>query len=283
MARIPPKNQRFRTKERLVDDLFRVLTDGELHYGTKVCVLNEIFWVWTEFDGKTIGCPYWSIEASKCTSPKDLIHDHLVPKRVLREYIFSQKRLTKEHLRFVLEKLLIGVVITKNEDKKLREKKLHSSMPKEFNLKMLDYKEDVCPDPWIRYAGIIDLKDGCQKQESTYLLNQMNKQEQDSIIEIGNLLIRFYEEQGQRNKSLVIRGYITKLKINASKKSFDKHLRLNKDVFQCYMAIHGELHELMNLVFDDTHPLAKKIAISKLDMEHSYQDDVRNLEMWLDP
>ena len=143
MARIAEKNPRFRSKEVLCSDLSKVL-NSDLHFGTKMGVLNEIFWIWTEFEGKIIGCPYWSNEAKKAyTLDKKvkLIHEHLMPREIIRKMVFDLDQPTAEDLMNLFSKNLIGVVVTKEEDNRLNDLGLRS--------KMLDDWDGV--DPWARH------------------------------------------------------------------------------------------------------------------------------------
>lgn len=128
-------------------DIVEVLNSSTLSHGTKHSVIDNVIWVWSEFDGKYEGCKYWSIEAqSDSEEDKDLIHEHLVPRKIIREKIFSLKNPTKLDISHVLEKYCVGVVITKREDETLNFYKLRSTMPANWDGK----------DVWARYkvAGI---------------------------------------------------------------------------------------------------------------------------------
>lgn len=149
MARISEKNPRFRTKDAMCKDLSKVL-NADLSHGTKVAVLNEIFWVWSEFDGKISGCKYWSKKAKKeyeINKKVKLIHEHIVPREVLRKMIFDMDSPTPKSLKEILSKYCIGVVVTKEEDEALDALGLRSEMPENWD----------GSDAWARYkmANII--------------------------------------------------------------------------------------------------------------------------------
>lgn len=144
MPKISEKNKRYRTKEQICKDLAYVL-NSSLSYGTKFAVLSEITWVWTEFHGKYSGCKYWSEEALKIkNSQAQLIHEHVVPKKVLIGYLMEKTKLSAQEIYKFLEKFCIGVVITKDEDQKINNEGLRSKMPNDW-----DYE-----DPWARYKGL---------------------------------------------------------------------------------------------------------------------------------
>ena len=144
MPKISETNKRYRTKEQICKDLALVLR-SELSYGTKFAVLSEITWVWTEFHGKYDGCKYWSKEALKVKNSRaELIHEHVVPKKVLIEQLIDKQNLFPQEIYCFLEKFCIGAVITKKEDQKINDVGLRSKMPKTWNNE----------DPWARYDGL---------------------------------------------------------------------------------------------------------------------------------
>lgn len=144
MARISEKNRRFRSKKTICDDLEKIL-DSELSYGTKFAVVSEITWVWSEFNGKHQGCQFWSKEALQSGFPnKHLVHEHLVPKRVLVDAIIDEIEKTPDSIYDYLERFCIGVVVTKDEDARLNAAGLRSKMPENWDTK----------DPWARYNAV---------------------------------------------------------------------------------------------------------------------------------
>ncbi len=148
MARISEKNPRFRTKKQIATDVAFIL-DSPLTHGTKHAVLAEATWVWTEFHGKTKGCPYWSKLATLAQGASmevKLIHEHAVPKGIVIETLLKLKDPTPEAVHDLCERLLIGVVVTKQEDNMLN-KNFRKSMPPEF----FDCNSPHFQNPWLRY------------------------------------------------------------------------------------------------------------------------------------
>ena len=144
MPKISAKNKRYRTKEQICKDLAFVL-NSDLNYGTKFAVLSEITWVWTEFHGKYDGCKYWSDEALKIKNRQSmLIHEHVVPKKVLIDYLMGKQNLSPKEIYEFLEKFCIGVVVTKAEDQTINNIGLRSKMPSDWDFE----------DPWARYEGL---------------------------------------------------------------------------------------------------------------------------------
>lgn len=151
MARISPKSPRYRTKQQLADDVAAVLKSS-LHYGTKFAVLKEVTWVWTESSGKFIGCPYWTDAAvrrfKRERSQNGLRHEHVVPKKVVIDMLLNLEKPTPELVRAILDKYLIGVVVTKEEDVRLNAE-FSKTMPEQFGVE----KSKSFQDPWLRYRN----------------------------------------------------------------------------------------------------------------------------------
>jgi hypothetical protein len=148
MARITDKHRRHRTKDQIVNDVALVLS-SPLTYGTKFAVVNEVTWVWTEFDGKYKGCKYWTpmavLQHRADRSAKRLRHEHIVPKKVVIDMLMKLDPPTPVAVRDICERFLIGVIVTIEEDAVLNE--FRSSMPPEFD-------DPTSPDyhnPWLRY------------------------------------------------------------------------------------------------------------------------------------
>ena len=160
MGRISEKNKRFRSKETIINDVYNVLK-SDLSYGTKFAVIHDVTWVWTEFYGKYVGCPYWSEEALKLYKNKNEIinfsngkylrHEHIVPRNIVINELLNLKEITKKKVKTILENTLIGVIITKEEDKLL----LKDKMPAKLDGKsLLDYTEK---DKWLRYILVDEI------------------------------------------------------------------------------------------------------------------------------
>ena len=147
MPRIPETNRRFRTKDDICRDVAFIL-DAPVSFGTKFAVLADVVWVWSEFHGKLDGCPYWSMAARALRfERKKLMHEHVVPKRIVMEKLLGLAPATSDSVREVLDRYCIGVVVTREEDVRLTKLGLRSEMPDGWDGE----------DPWARYskAGIV--------------------------------------------------------------------------------------------------------------------------------
>ncbi|MDR3540496.1 MAG: hypothetical protein P4L69_05940 [Desulfosporosinus sp.] len=154
MARISEKSERYRDKNELIRDLRKVL-ELDVHYGTKFAVLHEVAWVWTEFYGKYVGCPYWSEKALELyenrksipgfSCDKLLRHDHAVPRKIILKYFLSYRKVTEDCIRNIFEKVLVGSILTKEENDVI----LKDTMPPPVNDKSIEKYLDT--DKWARY------------------------------------------------------------------------------------------------------------------------------------
>ena len=143
MARISPKSLLYRSKEIICSGLSLVLRSRKLHLGTKHAVLDQVLWVWSEFDGKHKGCKFWSVAArASGLSSKGLVHEHLVPRKVVRKKLFSLQDPSPEQVHRILDRWCVGVVVTNEEDSSLNRLGLNSSMPERWNGR----------DRWARYT-----------------------------------------------------------------------------------------------------------------------------------
>jgi hypothetical protein len=148
MARVSPKHPSYRTKEEIVRDLTYVL-NAPVSLGTKIAVINNAAWVWTEFDGKYEGCRYWSalaMMARKADRNFKLIHEHVVPRDVIRKLLLELNPATDLKVSDVCNRFLIGVVVTEAEDSLLNAL-FSKTMPTEF----WDATHPSFQDPWLRY------------------------------------------------------------------------------------------------------------------------------------
>ncbi len=149
MPRIPEKNPRYRTKQQIAEDVAFVLK-SPLSYGTKFAVLKDACWVWTEFDGKYEGCRYWTkmaMLARAADKKAKLIHEHVVPKKVVINILMDLREPTSEEVYSILDRFLTGVVVTPEEDGLLNCDH-RASMPPEF----FDPDSPQYQDAWLRYA-----------------------------------------------------------------------------------------------------------------------------------
>src|SRR5271156_3630567 len=120
MPRIADKNLRYRTKSELCNDIAFVL-NSSLHYGSKYAVLSDATWVWTEFEGKHVGCEHWSeaawnIRARLKERPNPLVHEHVIPKGIVIERLLRLPIKTADSVNELMVKYCKGAVITKVED-----------------------------------------------------------------------------------------------------------------------------------------------------------------------
>lgn len=130
MAKGSRNRRRHRSKEDICRDVAYVLA-APLTEGTKIAVLNDALWTWSEFDGKIDGCRWWSEAACAIReNRKQLIHEHLVPRKVLIERLLELEGPATDNVARVLQQC-IGVVITKDEDRLLNMHGLRSKMPKD--------------------------------------------------------------------------------------------------------------------------------------------------------
>lgn len=112
-------------------------------------VLNRFLWTATEdndFDQrvKYLGQPYWSKKAvvqyqkqntgRKKKNFKDLRHDHSFPKVLIRKEIKNLSEKNSKTIFKILDEYAHAVIITKEEDKKLKEAGFNQKMPEDFSL-----------------------------------------------------------------------------------------------------------------------------------------------------
>ena len=148
MARRKPSHRGFRTKEVIASDVAFVL-NAPLSLGTKLAVVNQACWTWTEFDGKYSGCRFWSQQAldrkSEQALPK-LIHEHLVPRAVVADLLLAMHCPSAKDVFQVFDKYLIAVIVTPEEDKKIS-RRFRSKMPMGF----FDLDSPDFQNVWLRY------------------------------------------------------------------------------------------------------------------------------------
>ena len=113
----------------------------------------------TNVNTKKIGNKYWSKKAVeqyfKTWSVKGLIFDHIVPKKNFIDYVIGKPQdiLNIPDLKEFLDKVLVGCVITKEEDELFNKKGLRQKMPERIGTDLIKNSKE----PWARYkdAGII--------------------------------------------------------------------------------------------------------------------------------
>ena len=141
---MPNTYDRFRTRDQLASDASLALA-SEMSIGSKYALLDNICWVWSEFDGKIDGCRWWSRDAVDLRSDhKQLRYEHAVPRRVIIRHLLSLSVPDGTMIASTLRDWCFGVVVTKTEDKKLSSAGLQSRMPADW-----DYQ-----DVWARYTAV---------------------------------------------------------------------------------------------------------------------------------
>lgn len=103
---------------------------------------------------KIIGNKYWSKSAinkyEKTKESKEFIFEHIVPKKIFIDYILDNPTFLNgmgyQEIKKLLDKILVGCVITKEEDQKLKANGLKQKMPKDItNI------SEIAKNPWARY------------------------------------------------------------------------------------------------------------------------------------
>ena len=154
MSRVSSKHECYRSKRRIIRDVWTVLNIKELHWGTKRAVLKNAIWAWTCFEGK-LQCEWWTEAALRARhggAAIDLQHEHVVPLKVLYEMFRTLKHPTRKRVRKLFEQLAIGVVMTRSEHAELN-KTLRDKMPGKLD----PDGEWTVHDIWSRYHGRIKL------------------------------------------------------------------------------------------------------------------------------
>jgi hypothetical protein len=135
---------RFRTREQLIADATLTLKSS-LTIASKYALLDNICWVWSEFDGKIEGCRWWSKEARLLRdSRRELTHEHAVPRRVIIHHLLGLENPEEAVVGEVLHRFCVAVVITKEQDKRLNDAGLRQRMPVGWD----------GADVWARYRTI---------------------------------------------------------------------------------------------------------------------------------
>jgi len=144
MAQITPndKNQRYRDKKTLVNDIIVCRKCTDLSHGARWAIIAEIAWVWLEFNGKYIGQKYVSQRIYDLSQQHginfkkpqgEIVLEHLVPKSMIIKHLFEIK---PDHriIHDFLDTFLVGVLVLKEEDRILDEHKFRQKMPVDFSL-----------------------------------------------------------------------------------------------------------------------------------------------------
>ena len=144
-----------RNYNQLVNDIIACL-ESDLTVNGKYDVIDEVIWKWTEMSGKIIGCKYWSVNALKeleanysnvVSGKVKLIHEHVVPRNYLIKRILNiSSAISKEEAIIILNKFVLGCVITKDENRRLSTV-AQKTLPDQFVQK----DSQFYLDPWVRY------------------------------------------------------------------------------------------------------------------------------------
>lgn len=135
---MPPRgknNPYYRNKEQLADDVYNVLLSDNLSIGAKHAVIHEVTWLWTEFDGKYNGCPYWSknalvyLDKPGKEKAKLLRHDHVIPRNLIIKRLLYGQKMSRDELFDFLHQNLLGCVVLKEEDTYLNDIGYQRVMP----------------------------------------------------------------------------------------------------------------------------------------------------------
>lgn len=150
--RFKKSDKRFRTREQIAVDLATIL-NADVTYGTKWSVIDNALWSWTEFDGKFIGCPRWTLMAisryvefgGKRGWKKHLRHEHVVPRSIVSQLLLALPEHAPTSVFELFSQLVVGCIVDRDEDMLLN--RYRSSMPAEFD----DPGSSGYRNPWLRY------------------------------------------------------------------------------------------------------------------------------------
>ena len=145
MAKISTKSDLFRERKEIIADVTFALNTQQLHFAAKRAVIDQAIWVWSEYEGKYSPTLFWSPKA-RTAKRKGLpiIHEHPVPRQVVRDKLFELKNPTAVKVAKVFRSYCLGAVIAKSEDECLNKNGLRSKMPPDWDGR----------DVWARYRAI---------------------------------------------------------------------------------------------------------------------------------
>ena len=133
MARISEKSELFRDRSEIVNDVVFALTTNLIHHAAKRAIIDQAIWVWSEYDGKYSSTLFWSNDAKQAKLNRlPIIHEHPVPRQVIREKLFALRKPSTTSVKRVLTRYCIGAVISKAEDITLNQNGLRSKMPEDW-------------------------------------------------------------------------------------------------------------------------------------------------------
>ncbi len=94
-----------------------------------------------------------SIKAKNTTNRKEVVKEHVIPLKRITQELEKLSELNNTSLEAIarcLDELTIFATITKDEDKSLREEKLNSKMPPEYD----EEGHELFHDPYARYKKV---------------------------------------------------------------------------------------------------------------------------------
>ncbi len=142
------------SRESIAREIAIILSHSDISERTKLHFARGAQWGWTEFDGKIEGCRWWSQAAidARARDPKaKLIHEHVVPRKVLAQRLVRLNPITPDAVFDLLTRFAIACIVTPEEDARLS-KGTRTRMPEPFD----DPAHPDYDNPWLRYrlAGI---------------------------------------------------------------------------------------------------------------------------------
>ncbi len=145
----------------IVNDFCTVCKNHTISKQAVYDMARSVSWELTEYNGKYKGCKFWTANAlsvynesnskSESVLKKELIHEHVIPRKFLIDYIMDCYKNSREPERKYFD-FMFACVVRKDENNTL-DSNYKSSMP--GNIKEIDKIEN----PWARYieSGIKDI------------------------------------------------------------------------------------------------------------------------------
>lgn len=130
-----------------ISALLDLILNGSSDEFLQGILLDRLLWTATEDNDKNervkyIGQPYWSKEAiqhyqkqnqgRKNKEFKDLRHEHIVPRIIIKKSILELTNKNSDNIFEILELYSHAVIVTKQEDQRLKDVGLNKEMPESF-------------------------------------------------------------------------------------------------------------------------------------------------------
>ena len=140
------KNHNLKLKRRIAVFLEQIFASSSDEFLVEL-VLDRLLWTATEDNDnnkrvKYLGQPYWSKlailqyqkqnQGLKNKNFKDLRHEHIVPRNLIKQFILDLPSKTADDILNILSKYSHAVIVTKAEDQRLKALGLNTNMPKSF-------------------------------------------------------------------------------------------------------------------------------------------------------